>query len=129
MLKLIQYGEPCLLWFLFSVQCLFQSLLDDSLSWTSINWKRFSTQKYSREPIRTLLTRTWRNERRIGWSYRAVAPIRFIPTILLNLHLQQIPNPYPPSQPRQMGFPLVHSQHKLNPMVGYGVQDRQKYTA
>ena len=30
----------------------------------------------------------------IGWSCQALAPVCFIPTVLLNLHLQQIPNPY-----------------------------------
>ena len=29
----------------------------------------------------------------IGWSCQALAPICFISTILLNLHLQQVPNP------------------------------------
>ena len=32
--------------------------------------------------------------RSIGWSCQALAPIYFIPTVLLNLHLQQVPNPY-----------------------------------
>ena len=85
--------------------------------------------------------------RSIGWLCQALASIYFIPTVLLNLHLQQVPNPYqlvarrrwlrvncvenrnltspeklatarkptlnssilvayPPSQPRQMGYPL-----------------------
>ena len=30
----------------------------------------------------------------IGWSYQALAPICYIPTVLLNLHLQKVPNPY-----------------------------------
>ena len=30
----------------------------------------------------------------ISWSCQALAPIYFILTILLNLHLQQVPNPY-----------------------------------
>ena len=30
----------------------------------------------------------------ISWSYQALAPICFILTVLLNLHLQQVPNPY-----------------------------------
>ena len=30
----------------------------------------------------------------ISWSYQALAPIYFILTVLLNLHLQQVPNPY-----------------------------------
>ena len=30
----------------------------------------------------------------IGWSCQALASIYFIPTVLLNLHLQQVPNPY-----------------------------------
>ena len=30
----------------------------------------------------------------IGWSCQALAPICFIPTVLLNLCLQQVPNPY-----------------------------------
>ena len=32
--------------------------------------------------------------RSIDWSCQALAPIYFIPTVLLNLHLQQVPNPY-----------------------------------
>ena len=32
--------------------------------------------------------------RSIGWSCQAQATIYFIPTVLLNLHLQQVPNPY-----------------------------------
>ena len=32
--------------------------------------------------------------RSIGWSCQALAPICFFLTVLLNLHLQQIPNPY-----------------------------------
>ncbi len=32
--------------------------------------------------------------RSIGWSCQALAPIYFIPTVFLNLHLQQVPNPY-----------------------------------
>ena len=32
--------------------------------------------------------------RSIGWSCQALAPIYFIPTVFLNLHLQQGPNPY-----------------------------------
>ena len=32
--------------------------------------------------------------RSISWSCQALAPIYFIPTVLLNLHLQQVPNPY-----------------------------------
>ena len=30
----------------------------------------------------------------IGWSCQALVPIYFIPTVFLNLHLQQVPNPY-----------------------------------
>ena len=30
----------------------------------------------------------------IGWSCQALAPIYFIPTVFLNLYLQQVPNPY-----------------------------------
>ena len=30
----------------------------------------------------------------IGWSCQTLAPIYLIPTIHLNLHLQQVPNPY-----------------------------------
>ena len=30
----------------------------------------------------------------IGWSCQAQSPIYFIPTVLLNLHLQEVPNPY-----------------------------------
>ena len=33
--------------------------------------------------------------RSIGWPCQGLAPICFIPTVLLNLHLQQVPNPYP----------------------------------
>ena len=32
--------------------------------------------------------------RSIGWSCQALAPICFISTVLLNLHLQQVPNTY-----------------------------------
>ena len=32
--------------------------------------------------------------RSVGWSCQALAPIYFIPIILLNLHLQQVPNTY-----------------------------------
>ena len=32
--------------------------------------------------------------RSIGWSCQALAPIYLISTVLLNLHLQQVPNPY-----------------------------------
>ena len=32
--------------------------------------------------------------RSIGWSCQALAPIYIIPTVLLNLHLQQVPNLY-----------------------------------
>ena len=32
--------------------------------------------------------------RSIGWSCQALAPIYFILTVLLNLHLQHVPNPY-----------------------------------
>ena len=32
--------------------------------------------------------------RSIGWSCQALAPIYFIPTVLLNLHWQQVPEPY-----------------------------------
>ena len=107
--------------------------------------------------------------RSIGWSCQALATIYFIPTVLLNLHLQQVPNSYrlgarrrwlrvncvenrnltsaenlklatarkptvnlsilvvyPRVNQGEWVTPLVHSQHKLDSVVGGGAQGQRK---
>ena len=91
----------------------------------------------------------------IGWSCQPLEPIYFILTVLLNLHLQQVPNPYllgarrwwlkvncierigiwpenrnlvayPHFNQVQWVTPLVHFQNKLDSMVGGRAQSQWK---